>query len=420
MPEPQYFIGLDLGTSGARAVIIDAAAQPLAEAKAPMSHSAFAPNDPRAWWDVASVALGDVLSQIDRRFVAALCVDGTSGTVVGVDRTLAPVTQAYMYNDPIDDPDILSRINSGVPLDCAARGANSGLARAMMLARQSPFKILHQADWIAAQFTGKCVSDANNALKSGYDVHAGCWPQWITNLGLDPTVFPDVFEPGAIVGTLTEEAAKRFDLPLSCVVIAGTTDGCASFLATGAQHSGDAVTALGSTLTIKLLSQTPICAPKYGVYSHRILGKWLVGGASNTGGAVLAAFFDTEVLAQLSMKIDPAQNHDLGYYPLLKPGERFPVNDPDLLPRLTPRPKDDVAFLAGMFDAIAGIEKSCYDLLSRLGAPDVKCVYSVGGGANNAIWTDIRRCKLNVSFHSPAHHEAAFGSALLARIGATS
>ena len=62
------------------------------------------------------------------------------------------------------------------------------------------------------------------------------------------------------------------------------------------------------------------------------------GGASNTGGAVLKHFFTDDQLKELSQQIDPEKPSGLDYYPLLKPGERFPVNDASLEPCLTPRP----------------------------------------------------------------------------------
>ena len=62
------------------------------------------------------------------------------------------------------------------------------------------------------------------------------------------------------------------------------------------------------------------------------------GGASNTGGAVLKAHFTDDQLKELSQHIDPEKPSGLDYYPLLKAGERFPINDPFLEPRLTPRP----------------------------------------------------------------------------------
>lgn len=76
--------------------------------------------------------------------------------------------------------------------------------------------------------------------------------------------------------------------------------------------------------------------------------QWLVGGASNTGGAVLKQFFSNDQLAHLSAQINADQPSGLDYYPLTKPGERFPVNDPQLQPRLEPRPADDAVFLQGV------------------------------------------------------------------------
>lgn len=72
-----------------------------------------------------------------------------------------------------------------------------------------------------------------------------------------------------------------------------------------------------------------------------------MGGASNTGGAVLRQYFTNDQLQQLSQRIDPDQPSGLDYYPLVNPGERFPVNDPALQPRLEPRPEDDALFLQG-------------------------------------------------------------------------
>lgn len=93
------------------------------------------------------------------------------------------------------------------------------------------------------------------------------------------------------------------------------------------------VTSLGSTLAIKLLSTTRIEDARFGVYSHRLDDKWLVGGASNTGGAVLRQIFTDEQLEKLSEQIDPMEASPLDYYPLQSVGERFPVADPNMAPR---------------------------------------------------------------------------------------
>lgn len=159
---------------------------------------------------------------------------------------------------------------------------------------------------------------------------------------------PDkVVAPGTPVGCVLPSIRTKYGLPDDCIVCAGTTDSIAAFLASGAEEIGEAVTSLGSTLAIKMLTTERVDAVDYGVYSHRLGDRWLVGGASNTGGAVLKSFFDNAQLQALSANIDPDTPTQLDYYPLPSPGERFPINDPQLQPRIQPRPEDDVLFLQG-------------------------------------------------------------------------
>jgi len=116
------------------------------------------------------------------------------------------------------------------------------------------------------------------------------------------------------------------------------------------------VTSLGSTLAIKLVSEVRVDDARFGVYSHRLGDTWLVGGASNTGGAVLRQLFTDDQLAALSERIDPAVPSPLDYYPLPKKGERFPVSDPNMTPRLQPRPASDTEYLHGILESIVRIE----------------------------------------------------------------
>lgn len=180
-----------------------------------------------------------------------------------------------------------------------------------------------------------------------------------------------VVAPGAPLAEITPEAAQRSGLPPGCMVCGGTTDSIAAFLAAGVTEPGEvrrvgrrshlaawrrcgtcataaiathvcphppaaasralpallclqAVTSLGSTLAIKLLSVARVDDARYGLYSHRLGAAWLVGGASNSGGAVLRQHFSDAQLAELSGRMDPGQPTGLDYYPLPKAGERFP------------------------------------------------------------------------------------------------
>ena len=125
-------------------------------------------------------------------------------------------------------------------------------------------------------------------------------------------------------------------------------------------------------------------------------------------------FFSDAELVSLSQEIDLSQSSDLDYYPLLTPGDRFPINDPDLAPRLTPRPDRDVDFLHGLFEGIARIEAHGYQLLAQLGATPLTAVSTAGGGAQNPVWTKIRQQYLPVQI-SATDREAAYGAAVLAQ-----
>jgi sugar (pentulose or hexulose) kinase len=266
--------------------------------------------------------------------------------------------------------------------------------------------------------TGKAgITDYHNALKSGFDVERLQWPDWVSKLP-GGCWQQKVLSPGEAIGRLNLGLAMRLGLNPDCIVRAGTTDSIAAFMAAGADKPGEAVTSLGTTMVLKLLSETRVEDPASGVYSHRFGKLWLAGGASNSGGGVLRQFYTDDDLERLSARIDPAGSSGLDYYPLSRPGERFPVNDPLLEPRLQPRPADDVRFLHGLLEGIARIEAQGYARLERLGASPLKRVLTAGGGARNDTWRQIRERLLGVPVEAATHAEAGHGAARLALRGA--
>lgn len=351
----------------------------------------------------------------------AVAIDGTSGTVLLTDAHGQPLTMALMYNDA-RATEQLSRIQAIAPTDSPVNAVTAGLPKLLWLAehaQQLPVcHIMHQADWLSFQFTQRAgFSDSNNCLKSGYDPMTQVWPDWITHLGISKSWLPKVVVPGTPIGRIHPKVATDLGLAADVLIVSGTTDSTAAIFATGAHQVGDAVTSLGSTLVCKVISDTPVTASEYGVYSQPYGDHWLVGGASNSGGGVLRQFFTDTQMQQLSEKLDPAHATGLAYYPLPASGERFPVNDPELKPVVTPRADNDVTFFQGLLEGIAQIEYNGYRLLRELGAPYPASVRTVGGGAKNHAWTQIRSRLLNTRMLEVTHSEAAFGSALLAKHG---
>lgn len=408
-----FYLGIDFGTSGARGVIIDEAEVILFQ-----NHYLFETQNYIKMWQDALFSLLAAIPLEIRKKLTAIAINGTSATVLLCDQQGNPIDAPILYNDDRGKV-ILDEIKSIAPTDHTVISATSSLAKLLwwqkhhLLSQASYF--LHQADWLAFLLHDKLgVSDYHNALKLGYDVETLSYPDWIKKLSCFP-LLPDIFSPGYPIDTIKPDIANRYGIPSSCVVCTGTTDSIAAFLASDAKYPGEAVTSLGSTLVLKLLSQTRVENAKYGIYSHRLGNLWLTGGASNTGGAVLKHFFTNTQLKELSEKLNATQESPLEYYPLLTKGDRFPINNPDLLPQLTPRPENPLEFLHGLLESMARLEALGYKRLQEHGATHLTKVYTAGGGAKNQTWCTIRQRQLQVPVLTSSQTEAAFGTARMAK-----
>ena len=256
--------GIDLGTSGIRAALVDGRHDVVAMTRAPIA--AAQRRNPDTWWDALREALGALAREASLIDVESIAVDGTSGTILPVDATGRPLALASLYNAQADPADF-ARVAWVAPPGSAARGASSPLARALAWRTLKGWAHLHhEADWLAGRLCGRFgLSDWNNALKTGYDPAILGWPAWLRALDLDPARLPEVLPPGQTIGQLSSPNAQQLGLPTAVRVVAGTTDGCAAFLATGAVEAGDGVTSLGTTLTLKMLSPRSVLAPDHGI-----------------------------------------------------------------------------------------------------------------------------------------------------------
>lgn len=411
------YLGLDFGTSGARVCVVDKVGTIIHEDHTCCPDTAL---QSHLNWREALHTLLKRLPAMIAAELQSIAIAATSATVLLCDKELEPTTPALLYfdNRARAESEQLKQLAPPGHIVCSA---SSGLAKFLWLTRHTELSnvayFMHQADWLAALLTGLGgVSDYHNALKSGYDTERLCWPDWVNRLP-HAHFLPQVVAPGASITNVSSFVAQHFKINPACMVHAGTTDSIAAFIAAGVHGLGSAVTSLGTTMVLKLLSEQRVEAAQYGVYSHRFGNLWLAGGASNAGGGVLRQYFCDQKIDELSQHIDPVTNSPLDYYPLPRPGERFPINDPTLAPRLTPRPADDGLFLHGLLQGLSRIEAAGYTKLAELGASPLKSVTTVGGGAKNRVWGKIRERLLGVPLSAAEHTESAFGAALLAKRG---
>lgn len=413
------FAGIDLGTSGCRIIVIDYDKK--IQFTRSISYSSNAKQTPELWWDSVCKLLKELPIEIKDN-LQSLAIDGTSGTLLLTDSQGKPSSSVLMYNDmrATAEAELIKQV---LPQENGGQGASGSLARLLWLlkneANSKHAHAVHHADFILGKLANNFqISDENNCLKLGYDVIKQCWPEKeLLKLGIDQSLLPQVFPAGSFVSFIDKTQAEQLGLPQSLQLVTGATDSIAAFIASGATNVGDAVTSLGSTLVLKLISDKPIFSAQHGIYSHRLNNHWLVGGASNSGAQVLQQYFSQTKIDELTTHLSPNIPTGLNYYPLIKMGERFPIADANKQPELSPRPESELVFFQGILEGIAQIEKQGYQKLNELGAPVITSIRSVGGGSKNQAWTEIRKNLLKVDMVLPQQTEAAYGSALLALKG---
>ncbi len=400
---PPFFLGIDVGTSGIRCCVIDRKKKIIT-----LEQSAFQAGkqyNPQHWWESLQILLHRLKNKNLTQNIVAVSIDATSGTLLALDKADKCLGKAIMY---FENPSPASN-------PCYS----SGLQKALYLQQQHPQlnRIVHQADWIMGKMSGRYhFSDYHNALKSGYDIEKMRWSKPIL-LHFSIKQLAEVYPPGTPLCSLSDSITTQYHFHKDCKMVAGTTDANAAFIACGANKPGEAMTALGTTLVLKILSPSRIDNAEFGVYSHKMGKLWLVSGASNCGTGILQKYFSNQEIQQMSNKLNPDKPTGLSYYPLIGKGERFPLNNPGKTACLSPKPASKLRFFQAILEGITDVEYKGYQCLQQLGAPEVSKIFSTGGGSRNKRWRQMRQEKLQVPVSQAANNEACFGTALLAYNG---
>jgi D-ribulokinase len=407
-------IGVDVGTSGVRALAVTPSGEVLAEATRPLESARPAAGgtheqNPQDWWNQVREVVQEVAARGGE--VAGVVVTSTSGSLVVTDAGGQPLRAAMLYDDCRGEP--------------GATGLNASysLAKAMWVAqRESELwskvrHVLHPADWLASKLTGEFgISDFSNCLKLGYDPATMSWSEATLASGIAREVLPLVSRPGERVGVVNAD-----DAGLSCgvPVFAGATDGMASLIASGANAAGALNTTLGTTLVWKALS---VNRPpeRNGIYSHlHPSGLWAPGAASNSGPGSIKNEdppLGAERLEQLARPHFPAS---VVCYLLAGRGERFPFQNRDAVTFLEGQPRERGEWCAAQLQSLGFVERWGYEALAAAGVALGDTVYTSGGGAaRSAILSQVRADILSRAVARAAQPGAAFGAAILAASGA--
>ena len=431
-------IGVDLGTSGVRAVAVADDGSLVGECvvardlRSPTHVGTRHEQDPELWWEATRDALRSIMAQLKTAnippgVVRGLAVDGTSGTVVCVGADGRPVRPAIMHNDgrASEEAQDLSCQAESFYTKLGYRIAPSfAAAKILWLQRHEPGHFeatswfAHQSDFIMSRLGGRQrTTDYSNALKTGYDLVDDEWPGWLlAHEGIAERLASSVLAPGTPCGKVTEAIAADLGLPAGLTLVSGATDGTAAFVASGASAIGDDNTTLGTTLVLKRLTDRLAADPAGLVYSHKLPeGRWLPSAASSTGGEWIHEQYPNADLAALDAQARDRLPSKQIAYPLVGRGERFPFAADAARGFCEPGSDDPQETYAANLQGVAFMERLCYEALdSTTCVEGGKSIFATGGGSRSEIWLQLRADVSGRLLRRPLAPSSAFGSAIIA------
>jgi xylulokinase len=310
MPEAQQIIGVDIGTTGVKAVLIDSNGRMLADHTIAHDlhspHAGWAEENPRDWIDGANRALRAIAA--DKAFtpslLASVGVSGMAPAMVLLDEQGNPLRPSIQQNDARSHQEVAELAGS---IDQQwLFGRTGGFTNQQHIAPRLRWvqkhepeawertrTILGSYDLVTAQLTGKhpadCSLEINWAIESGlYDLANGAWePALLQAVDLDDSYFPPVHQPTDIAGTICEAVSSRTGIPAGVPVIAGSADHVASALAAGLRDEGDTLIKFGGAGDILYCSSSLITHPKLFIDAHDIPGKYLLNGCMAASGSLV-------------------------------------------------------------------------------------------------------------------------------------
>ena len=437
------YLGIDIGTSGVKAVLMDERDRAAAEATAPLAtqhlKSLWSEQAPQDWWHAVTTTL-DALAAGSPEAMASVRSIGLSGQMLGVtllDASDAPLRPALLWNDgraAAECKELQRRFPdfAGI-VGCRAMPGFSA-PKIAWLARHEPAmlertrRILLTKDYVRLRLTGEAASDRADASATLLmDTLEGDWHDGIlAACSIDRTRLPRLVDSGEVSGTVRDDLAVRWHLPRGVPVAGGGGDNMCAGVGVGAVQAGAAYISLGTSGVYFVANDRFVPARGGGMHTHRhavpglyaqhavVLSAggalaWIAGliGARDIG-ALLA---DTEA-QELSPDDTPV------FTPYLA-GERTPHDDPKLTAAFSglSHRTGPAHLVQAVLEGVALALGDCHTALTDSGAPIGRIVLT-GGGARSALWARLVAAAIGRPLYLAAERQSgpAIGAARLARV----
>lgn len=442
-----YFLGIDISTTGAKALLIDAQGRVVCSETSPLSlstpHPLWSEQDPQAWWAGATGSIRQALAKSGVRGeqVRAIGLTGQMHGLVMLDAHDNVLRPAILWNDQrtaAQCAEITNRLGFDRLLQITGNKALTGFTapKILWVREHEPdvyakcAHVLLPKDYVRLRLTGDyAVDKADGAGMLLFDLKSRDFSaEMLAKLDIPAEWMPKAYEGPAVTGVVSAAGARETGLPAGIPVVAGGGDQAAGAVGMGAVEPGIVSVTLGTSGVVFAATAGPFIEPqgRLHAFCHSVPEMWHLMGVMLSAAGSLQWYRDTlapgrsfdDLLAPAANV--PAGSEGLFFLPYLT-GERTPHPDPlarGAFVGLTVRHTQAYMTRAVLEGVAFGLRDSM-ELIKSAGLGAIRQVRVAGGGAKSALWRQILADVIDAELVTVNTTEgAAMGAAILAGVGA--
>lgn len=430
-------IGVDIGTSSSKGVLVDADGAILAQAT--RTHEVSRPRtgwvemDGGIWWDEFVSLARQLRAAVPDAEIAAVGVSGMGPCILLVDEAGEPVRPAVLYGVDTRAGEQIARMTADLGVAEITRVGGSVLTsqaggpKILWIHDEDPGawerarRLFMPASWLAHRLTGAYVLDHQSASQVSplYDIEHERWHDEWWQRYAGPLEQPALLWAGDVAGLVTAEAALVTGIPEGTPVIAGTIDAWTEAVSVGAHGVGDLMLMYGTTMFLVATGEETLRTPSMWTTAGAFAGTRNLAGGLSTSGALTAWLKDLtgsdypELLAEAEASGPGARG--LVMLPYFA-GERTPIQDPDargVIAGLTLDHGRGDLYRAALEATALGVRHNVQTM--RDAGADIRRIVAVGGGTQGRLWLQIVSDATGLSQEVPQITiGASYGAAFLA------
>jgi xylulokinase len=431
------FIGLDLGTSHLKGIVIDDAQNVCAEASVSLSlmrpKNGWSEQNPQDWLDATENVMASLANKVNLKKVNAIGLSGQMHGATLLDKNDNVLRPCILWNDTrsaeeasyLDSKTIFRNLTGNIVFPGFTAPKLAWVRKHEPNIFEKISKVLLPKDYLRLWLCGEYVAEMSDAAGTSWlDVKRRDWSDaLLAETDLDRSQMPTLIEGCEISGVLKKTHASKWGLPHGVIIAGGGGDNAASAIGVGVVKAGDAFVSLGTSGVLFAASDEyqPDAASAVHTFCHALPNTW------HQMGVILAATDAMNWFGQVLNSSAQEMTNDLGvlkapsktlFLPYLG-GERTPHNDSQIRASFInlDHNADRQAMIRAVIEGVAFAFRDCFDALSSTGTK-INQLVAVGGGAKSEYWVQAIATTLGLPISIPVagDYGGAFGAARLGMI----